>query len=851
MSIYQGVNDFLIETLANQAEVADEIRVNYASLNDVPESQRRLDYLIYITTSDTYYRWDPTLNGGLGDWEVAINPASGTILSVNPGNQTNITGTLQNPIVNVSTTPSFNTITLTTQTAINHATRKDYVDTADTTLQTNITNLDNATLKKASNLSDVNNVPSSRQNLGLGDTSAVTNGQVLIGHTANNNFSKATISGTAGYVNVQNGAGTITIDLQTQTKNKIDGAIQTVSSSEPNIITINSADPNNIIVNPQIAFGDGPKYTVANSANSAGNITTSNNADFATATTISLNYQPLNRFNDLTYVKNYLTKKLADSFPMTLHLFNVANTDVAEFYLTSFNTIGANSVTFNCQFDAGASTVTTYANGVTIQAFFGNVNKNYNNTDGHITINTTSIINPTINIQDDFNRRAGAYNGFRFFYGTTLSTAGHFATNSATTSAVTQMSIGTAPVNRTLIDVDDITYFLQYMERQLPFRIRIINTTLTTSYVDYLINSFLGTGSPSHRLYGVSYVAGATMATFPANNTRCLIYFDDFDQASSTRTTATGTYITASNVQTNLSSLDTGLNAHVISSTAHSASNITSTSQSILTGTNVQSNLTTINNYLNLMNKNTLQNASIQILNFNTSNPNSNSDNMAFDANGNFSYNSPQSILAFNRGVFISLPSPKKVIQDAVPEINFMCLQLNSSGWQNRVNGLQNVMVGFTTQATMETVENWLSSNLVAGYTGVWAVGATAKEKVIRARFFGTGVEFVYGAVNAGTRTGTTSVINSLQNDVLVFYLSKTMNFTIELRRSGSYGTVTTAGTIAHPDGTGLNKNFNMSPLVPCFSIFPNIGGIEVKVLSKRETDSLGITVSGGVNIFA
>jgi hypothetical protein len=87
MSFYDSYIDLAIEDLQNQATVSKEIHVSYASLLDVPDTMKRLDYLIYIETDDKYYRWDATI-GPSGDWEVAIASATSdntTVTNVGAG----------------------------------------------------------------------------------------------------------------------------------------------------------------------------------------------------------------------------------------------------------------------------------------------------------------------------------------------------------------------------------------------------------------------------------------------------------------------------------------------------------------------------------------------------------------------------------------------------------------------------------------------------------------------------------------------------------------------------------------------------------------------------------------------
>jgi hypothetical protein len=65
------------ENAANLAIDAKEIRITYPTLNDVPDELKRGDYLIFISSANSYYRWDENIL----DWAVVIPDATDTILS--------------------------------------------------------------------------------------------------------------------------------------------------------------------------------------------------------------------------------------------------------------------------------------------------------------------------------------------------------------------------------------------------------------------------------------------------------------------------------------------------------------------------------------------------------------------------------------------------------------------------------------------------------------------------------------------------------------------------------------------------------------------------------------------------
>lgn len=597
--------------------VYDDIQfyTDLATINALTEKNLQTRYV--DESSGDEYRWN-------GTTLILMNSGSGAI-NITAGNQINITGTIPNQIINVNTDPTFTTI----NTTDDHTTR---------------------------------------QNLGLGDNTAVLDGQILIGNTLNNNFSKSTLTGETDYINIVNGAGTSQITINNTTKTKINNAIQTITNS-----------------------------------------------------------------------------------------------------------------------------------------------------DGNIIINTTDPVNPVVNIQDDFSRRAGAYNGFRFLYNTPLSNGGQISSNSGITASTTQMTVGTLPVNRTLIDITNITQVLTSFEAHFPFIIRVIDTNNLTLYADFAVNSLAGTGADS-RTYNVSFYAG-TLANFPVNGTRIVVYLNPLYQASSTRTLTAGNYITVSNVQTNLSALDTQL------------------------GTNTTK--------LNLMNKNTTENSSILFLN-GVSSVSAYADLYIFTANGSFDYVSPLNIYTWNRCVIFSLLHKKTIYRSNAPRRLFFAVQLYGIGWATLADGLAGILIGFTTEASLERVQNWMTTPYIAGFTGVWDSALTGQEKMIRARFNASGqVQFVYGNAGVlGTRTGAYTETQPITNDVLLFFLDTDGYFTLQLRRASDYTVVASTGRIIHPDGVKSSNNFNLSPLVPVVSSLNNNIDYGFRTLSKRDTDLLNITLTDGENVF-
>jgi hypothetical protein len=228
MSYYPDLDNLNLEAAFRQAKVSKEVHTTYATLNDVPEEEKRLDYLIYIEADDNYYRWDPVADA----WEIAVHSAAGTITSAsNVGtglgkvfkqelannlefrsiqgtlNQVSVTNNLSDVTlslpqsIHLGATPTFaNVLSSNPATLANHLMRKTEVDAADL-----------LALKKASNLSDVANAQTSLSNItGVADA-VKPNGALMIGDGVD--FQTATITPTTNQVNVTNGSGSITLSL--------------------------------------------------------------------------------------------------------------------------------------------------------------------------------------------------------------------------------------------------------------------------------------------------------------------------------------------------------------------------------------------------------------------------------------------------------------------------------------------------------------------------------------------------------------------------------------------------------------------------------------------------------------
>lgn len=322
------------------------------------------------TTDKIYMCVDNTLNNAI--W---IDISSQGVKNFADLDDTQITNPINNDVLNYNGAQWVNTSAITLdQVNVNNQptqpqnlTRKDYCDTkvlsvAGTLNQITAVNdgLNNITLSTPQNLNTTAQVQFNRVSLNLQPN--------------------------------QDNNATTKLYVDTALADKI----STLTSTEPNLLSIDNTDPANLTITPQIAFGDAPKYELANGANASGKISTNNNGNFNLATTISLNYNALNRFTDLEYVKNYLSLSL--NKPFEILLTDTITGDTADFFITGISNIGNNAITYNCQFYATDSSVSTFATGTELTCFFSPLQQDFTNQDGNIIINKSDIQNPTLNL---------------------------------------------------------------------------------------------------------------------------------------------------------------------------------------------------------------------------------------------------------------------------------------------------------------------------------------------------------------------------------------------------------------------------------------------------------------------
>ena len=514
MSYYPSLTDLFFEGVSNEARIAKEVHTNYATLNDVLDIDKRSDRLIFIEADGNYYRWDQTLNGGLGDWEVAINDASGTIISAsNVGtgagkvykqevannlefksiqgtanrvsvvnNASDVTLSVPQDIHTGATTTFANVVSSNPASINTHLMRKGEVDSAVSGVQSNLTThilsttahsasnitasagtntfltapqvqqqldqadvrlvadklrmddhtqglaeqhpasdittvagtntiattlnvqgdinaldgavgtLNNDAMLRANNLGDVvdTTMVLPQQNLKLravGDATAITAGELMIGNTTTGVFNKATLTGTLNQINVANADGSITLSTPQNLHEQASVIFNRVTLNQPpsndhdavkkiwvedqldNLVTssntellsvTNVSTAQNRIVELDLKMGGGEAllylYRTTTTNPQATNINF-DNVLFSAVTECRVRYDAINRTDTTGYIEELLTSQ-SDAIPFKILLIDATTQDHAEFYATSIISVSANFITFGVEYDAPNSTIT-------------------------------------------------------------------------------------------------------------------------------------------------------------------------------------------------------------------------------------------------------------------------------------------------------------------------------------------------------------------------------------------------------------------------------------------------------------------------------------------------------------
>lgn len=375
MPYYPSINTLNTTQALFQAERSDEIRVSYASLNDVPDYNKRPDYLIYIKSADTYYKW----NEDALVWEARMSGNGGTVDSISPGTNILVTGTADIPIISTTTTPSFNTVSLVDPiTANGQATSKLYVDTADTSLQNQInTKIENAT------------------NNGTGT------GLIFRDKTTTNLNFKSLNAGTA--ISLVNNTDDITINSS---------AITLITNTDTKLV-IDNTTPSAPIINIEnfFRFGNGAYRSLLYQYNSAGAQTAGQigfNAQPGNISTCTIGWSPINRgfSSDMESSIKELLLFISQNLPMKIKLSDPL-VDGNYFVLSLDSLLGTGGYYYNFSCTSMIAPEITIATHITnLQYYyltFDFTNKRYINAQDallqtQITTNASNISTNTTNI---------------------------------------------------------------------------------------------------------------------------------------------------------------------------------------------------------------------------------------------------------------------------------------------------------------------------------------------------------------------------------------------------------------------------------------------------------------------
>lgn len=528
----------------------------YSTLSEAPIGNNAvIDRLIFTTDNSTTYKWNGTM------YVVVINSASGTVLSVNSGNQTNITGTSQNPIVNVSVTPSFNTVTLNNAITTNtQATTKLYVDTADNTLQTNITNLDNATLKKASNLSDLTNTTTARSNLSvysIADTNTLLDGKISDSTNVGTGTGLVYRDKTLTSLNLKTlKAGTaITINNNSDdiTINSTATGVNSVTNTDTNL-QIDITDPQNIIIN-----ASGITTNATNLTNHITNVTDAHDAS-AISTNQNLNYITTSD------VQNNLSQLDGQVFANTGNITTLTNDKISSATNVGIGTgIFRDKTTTNLNFKSLiAGTAITIGNNTDDLTINSTGVTSITNQDAKIVIDSINPAIPKINLDQYYRWGNGASRGLIYQSQSPLINGAQISVNASLTASITLIDIGWLPVNRGFDSdmLSSIKSLWTFIKDNLPMKIRLIDVTAETSYVTMSLDSLSGIGSDNY-VFACSNVADeTTMVNIVANGGFMYLLFDYSNKD----------YINAQDLI-----VATNLTNHLTSTSAHTDANLTNT----------------------------------------------------------------------------------------------------------------------------------------------------------------------------------------------------------------------------------------------------------------------------------
>lgn len=600
-----------------------------------------------------------------------------------------------------------------------------------------------------------------------------------------NNLQLRSITGTAGYVNIQNTVPTeVNIDLQTQTKNKIDNSIQDVSSTNANLLSVAIDGNRNVTLTPQIGGGEPLLFTYSTAGGpnpASGQIKITSAGDFSVATQMIISYSALNR-SDNNFIKTYL-RTMGDNNIEFLLLNDGDVNDYVCFHVLSIGTVGAQYITFNIEYDAGGSTALSFTSPLNVKLFIAYLDRI------PVSVNTNLLTVTNTDTTSTISNLVGSHQPPILLINVTPAD-NHFTTdNNADFTLITQVYIGVNPYN---VRSGFFNSFLDNLQNHsLPLRLKIVETSNSANYASFTLHTSNGSTGSYYQF----------LATY--------------DATTSTITTSSGSvHLVFTHKQRTLTA---GENISITSSANNETLTINTQQKSTLqysdvvnyiyTGGEVVNNSTTItaNGSLDIIVSSTTQLGVYDTLN-------------TFRGNG------------FPRRVVSSLSS--------TPRNSYFAVKLIGTGWGSSDVG--NIPIGWVTEQWLENIETRFISN-ASVYALYWDVSTSSAIKGFTMSFSGTEGRMNYDGVsfNTANRTGTNTTDSiSAQNDVLVIGHVNGVGMRLHWYRGGSQISICSTGL---PSG-GLASNFygsNIIPVIACANQGTTWG---FRVMSHREMIADGLT---------
>ncbi|RTL06743.1 hypothetical protein EKK58_04375 [Candidatus Dependentiae bacterium] len=866
----------------NQITNGDSVRfddnqyfTNYAEINAITTKYQQITYIALDTGNR--YRWN-------GTSLILINSGSGSVFSVTGGNQTSITGTANDPIINVVTSPTFVNVTSSSAASSNnHLIRKIEAETAINAVQTNLDNHINDTsgahaasaisynigsnqyailpdvqnsmtqldgalvtlnsnkMDKSSNLSDVTSVSQSRTNLQVYSTSE-TNTQIT--NTLNTHISNPTNAHQASAISTVAGSNIHATTLTVQGDiNALDNAISSiVVTSALNDLT-DVDDTGKIVGNTIVYNGSsyitGQTYSTFDISstvlfNADFNSNPNDNSTYATPGTIvgsvtstagkignAYNFPGSNAYIKYGY-QSRLNFTVNSQFSLNFWLRSSA-TGSTKLVLIS-QAESPNGSGWNVEMQPLNSRIEIafmdVASARQLNLRWEGLPNLVNNTWNFITITKQPGVT-----QD---KCSLYYNSvLRDDLKTTL-TANLLITDNIQVAPTVEFNIGSR-------NNGEASEYIGIMDNVQILSIALVPSMVTSFYNsdNGLENNYTVQNIFPH-LHQQSEIIGleSRLTTNESNIASKVASVSSGNSNIQMFGTATAPIVTLQDTLTSLVSVTTG----TISTTSGSITTAPTTSNHIVN-----------KSYCDRTTKNLLSDINLQIFTFPASNfiPNS----TTLSANESLTVNLNTGSLNTNNYLcaFQGYGSPQKAFHSlSTQQRTFFAVKLTGSNWAGHEMG--NCRIGWATRDWFGFSEsNITSSTSLLALT--WNTSNTSANKGYTMSFFGSSGFLIYnGSSNSVTRTNFT-IANSVaqQNDILIAsFVPSSNSFITYWYRGGVLG-CQSSGT--YPSGDA-NSNFTASNIVPVFTPASSGTNYQFQVLSSRDFAAEGITLSNHVNYF-